>query len=66
MRWFPSVLCYGPDGCVYKCVKGHWREFSPLHNIAVGICPIIVFLGATDALIPISIYPAVQESSGRN
>ena len=51
---FNPVFDNGPDGFGYERVKDRWQEFSPLHNITVGICPTIVFLGAEDALIPVS------------
>ncbi|HHZ92823.1 TPA: alpha/beta hydrolase [Candidatus Poribacteria bacterium] len=51
---FNPVFDNGPGGFGHEHVKNRWQEFSPLHNIAKGICPTIVFLGSKDSLIPVS------------
>jgi acetyl esterase len=35
-------------GHYHKVLKQHWREFSPLHNIAAGAPPAIVFVGDSE------------------
>jgi acetyl esterase/lipase len=39
----------GGYGHYHKSLKQHWREFSPLHNIAAGAPPAIVFVGDSEA-----------------
>jgi acetyl esterase/lipase len=38
----------GGYGHYHKNLKKHWREFSPLHNIAAGAPPAIVFVGDSE------------------
>jgi len=35
-------------GHYHKILKKHWRDFSPLHNIAAGAPPAIVFMGDSE------------------
>jgi hypothetical protein len=35
-------------GHYHKILKKHWRDFSPLHNIAAGAPPAIVFVGDSE------------------
>lgn len=51
---FNPVFDNGPGGFGHDRVKDQWQDFSPLHNIAAGVPPSIVFLGEEDALIPVS------------
>lgn len=47
------VFDNGPNGFGHDRVKDRWEEFSPLHNISLGMAPAIVFLGTEDALVPV-------------
>lgn len=38
----------GGYGHYHKILKKHWRDFSPLHNIAAGAPPAIVFVGDSE------------------
>lgn len=38
----------GGYGHYHKTLKKHWRDFSPLHNIAAGAPPAIVFVGDSE------------------
>lgn len=38
----------GGYGHYHKTLKEHWRDFSPLHNIAAGAPPAIVFVGDSE------------------
>ena len=51
---FNPVFANGPGGFGHERDKNRWQEFSPLHNIAKGICTTIVFLGSKDSLIHVS------------
>ena len=51
---FNPVFDNGPDGYGHNRVKERYREISPLHNIAKGAPPTIVFLGTKDSLIPVA------------
>lgn len=51
---FNPALDTGPGGPGYDRVKDRWQEFSPMHNIAKGAPPTIIFLGTKDLLIPVS------------
>ncbi|MEI6809502.1 MAG: alpha/beta hydrolase fold domain-containing protein, partial [bacterium] len=51
---FNPVFDNGPGGYGHDRVKDRWKEFSPMHNIAKGVPPTIVFLGSKDDLIPVS------------
>lgn len=50
---FNPVYDNGPDGYGHDRVKSRWKQISPLHNIAKGAPPTIVFLGSKDKLIPV-------------
>ena len=51
---FNPVIDNGPGGAGHDRVKDRWRNFSPMHNIATGVPPAIVFLGTEDSFIPVS------------
>ncbi|MFT4511367.1 MAG: acetyl esterase [Planctomycetota bacterium] len=51
---FNPVFDNGPGGYGHGRVKKRYREISPLHNIAKGAPPTIVFLGTKDKLIPVA------------
>jgi acetyl esterase/lipase len=51
---FNPVFDNGPDGWAHDRVKERWEEFSPMHNIAEGMPPAIVFFGSEDTLVPVS------------
>jgi acetyl esterase/lipase len=50
---FNPVYDNGPSGYGYERVKDRYQEISPMHNIAAGAPPTIVFLGTKDKLIPV-------------
>lgn len=52
----------GPGGAAYERVKERWQEFSPLHNIAPGAPPTIIFLGTEDHVLPV---PTAEEYQRR-
>ena len=65
---FNPVYDNGPEGYGHDRVKGHWRAFSPMHNIDEDTPPTIVFLGMKDKLIPVSTaeqYKDLMAKSGR-
>lgn len=50
-----------------QAVGNRYPEFSPYHNIKKGAAPTIVFLGTSDALIPVSVaedYKKAMEAVG--
>ncbi|MEX2212843.1 MAG: alpha/beta hydrolase [Phycisphaeraceae bacterium] len=51
---FNPVYDNGPGGYGYDRVKDRYTEISPLHNLAAGAPPTIVFLGTKDSLIPVA------------
>ena len=55
---FNPVFDNSPDGYGHDRVKAYWKQFSPMHNIAKGTPPTVVFLGTKDKLIPV---PTAQE-----
>ncbi|MHB9108113.1 MAG: alpha/beta hydrolase [Armatimonadota bacterium] len=55
---FNPVFDNGPDGYAHERVKDRWQEFSPLHNIAAGAPPTIIFLGTEDHVLPV---PTAEE-----
>lgn len=59
---FNPVFDNGPGGYGHDRVKDRWQEFSPMHNIAEGVPPSIVFVGTEDPLLPVS---TVQEFKKR-
>lgn len=64
---FNPVFDNGPNGFCYERMGDRWFEISPVHNIAQGVPPTIVFLGKEDHLIPVSVaenYKAKMDSVG--
>jgi acetyl esterase/lipase len=64
---FNPVLDNGPGGYGFDRVGEAYREFSPLHNLAAGAPPTILFLGSEDPLIPVETlkyYKKVMEKVG--
>ena len=51
---FNPVYDNSSKGFGHDRVKPRWKEISPMHNIAKGAPPTIVFLGTKDKLIPVS------------
>lgn len=51
---FNPVFDNGPDGYGHDRVAEYWKEFSPLHNVAPGVPPAIVFFGSEDGLVPVA------------
>ena len=51
---FNPVYDNSSKGYGHDRVKPKWKEISPLHNIAKGSPPTIVFLGTKDKLIPVA------------
>lgn len=58
---FNPVFDNGPNGWGHDLVKEHWQTFSPLHNIAPGAPPTIVFLGSQDNAIPVTTAEEYQQ-----
>jgi acetyl esterase len=61
---FNPVFDNGPGGYGYERIGDDYKSFSPLHNIAVGAPPTIVFLGEKDQLVPVETakyYKTVME-----
>jgi acetyl esterase/lipase len=50
---FNPVIDNGPGGYGYERIGAAYKSFSPLHNIKKGAPPTIMFLGTSDALIPV-------------
>ena len=64
---FNPVFDNGPGGYGYERIGEHYKDFSPLHNIRVGMPPAIVFLGTEDKLIPVETaryFKTVMEKIG--
>ncbi len=64
---FNPVFDNGPGGWGHDRVGERYREISPLHNVAKGAPPTIVFLGAEDKLIPVATaerYAAAMSAAG--
>ncbi|MFC1453314.1 alpha/beta hydrolase [Verrucomicrobiota bacterium] len=57
---FNPVFDNGPGGFGHDRVKERWQAFSPMHNIAEGVPPAIVFLGTKDPLLPVSTAAAFK------
>jgi acetyl esterase/lipase len=51
---FNPVFDNGPGGWGHERVQERWQAFSPLHNIAAGAPPTIVFLGSEDGVLPVA------------
>lgn len=58
---FNPVFDNGPTGYGYERVKERWREISPLHNLAKGAPPTVVFLGTADKLVPVATAQDYQQ-----
>lgn len=52
---FNPVFNNGPGQWGHQRVGERYREFSPAHNISSGAPPVIVFVGDSDKLIPVSV-----------
>ncbi len=52
---FNPVFNNGPGQWGHQRLGERYREFSPAHNISSGAPPVIVFLGDSDKLIPVSV-----------
>lgn len=50
---FNPVIDNGPTGYGYERVRDYWEAFSPLHTLAEGAPPTVVFLGTEDKYIPV-------------
>jgi acetyl esterase/lipase len=65
---FNPVFDNGPTGYGYNTVQAYWQDISPLHNIDATAPPTVVFLGTSDALIPVATaenYKGLMEAEGR-
>jgi len=54
---FNPIVDNGPDGAGYgrhDRVADRWQEVSPMHNMATGAPPAILFLGTEDVLVSVS------------
>ena len=58
---FNPVFDNGPGGHGHERVQERWQAFSPMHNIAQGMPPTIVFLGSEDALVPVATAEAYRQ-----
>ena len=58
---FNPVYDNSSKGWGHIRVKSRWKEISPMHNIAKGSPPTIVFLGTKDKLIPVSTAEEYQK-----
>lgn len=58
---FNPVIDNGPEGYGFERVRPYWRAISPLHNIAKGHPPTIVFLGSKDIHIPVATGEAYRD-----
>ncbi len=63
---FNPVYDNSENGYGYDRVKDYWEDFSPLHNIAKGMPPTIVFLGTEDKLVPVAAAEAFQAKMKAN
>lgn len=64
---FNPVIDNGPGGYGFERIGDSYKEFSPLHNIAKGAPPTILFLGTKDKLIPVEsakYYQTVMQKVG--
>jgi len=64
---FNPVLDNGPGGYGYERIQEAYHQFSPLHNLAEGAPPTIIFLGTDDKLIPVETaqyYQAIMQRLG--
>lgn len=59
---FNPVFDNGPDGgWGHSVVESYWQDISPAHNITAKTPPAIVFLGDSDALIPVETAKRFQQ-----
>jgi acetyl esterase/lipase len=61
MVLFNPVYDNGPDGWGTQRVGDRYKEFSPAHNISRDDPPALVFLGSSDALVPVSTAEKFQK-----
>ena len=64
---FNPVFDNGPGGYGHERVKARYQEISPLHNLAAGAPPTVVFLGTKDRFVPVATaerYKAKSEAVG--
>jgi len=59
---FNPVIDNGPGGYGYNKIGEAYKNFSPLHNIKVGMPPTIIFLGTNDQLIPVETAKYFQKA----
>ncbi|MDX9981567.1 MAG: alpha/beta hydrolase [Lentisphaeria bacterium] len=59
---YNPVFDNGPKGYGHDRVAAYWQEISPLHNLAAGTPPTVVFLGTQDRLIPVATAEAYQQA----
>jgi acetyl esterase/lipase len=63
-----ALVLYNPvfdnssKGYGYDRVAEYWQEISPLHNLAAGVPPTVVFLGTQDRLIPVPTAEAYKQA----
>lgn len=58
---FNPVFDNGPGGFGHARVRERYREISPMHNIAAGAPPTVVFLGTEDELVSVATARAFAE-----
>jgi acetyl esterase len=64
---FNPVIDNGPGGYGFDRIGEHYKQFSPLHNIAEGAPPTLIMIGTEDKLIPVETvqyYKTVMEKVG--
>lgn len=61
LLWY-AVVDNGPNGYGPSSVKSRYQQFSPLHNLYTNPPPTLFFIGAKDAIIPVS---TVEEFKAR-
>lgn len=58
---FNPVYDNGPDGFGHTRVKRYWEDVSPIHNIASGLPPTIIFFGSKDQHAPVATIHDFQQ-----
>ena len=64
---FNPVIDNGPGGYGFERIGEKYKDFSPIHNIAKGAPPTLIFLGTKDHLIPVETakyYQTVMQKVG--
>jgi acetyl esterase len=59
---YNPVIDNGPGGYGFNKIGEAYKNFSPLHNIRVGMPPAIIFLGTNDELIPVETAKYFQKA----